>query len=190
MIGTGAKACACSMAFCHASLAAMVTAATSSLDAPALGEPATQGPAQRAERLGVGRQREPGAGTEIRLGAHEQRRDVIVTAGWTQAAVEHAIAQRLDARGRAAGDRAEQALQTAVDALAAALDEAVRVEHQGGAGRERRDRLGVPGQVADARAGARRPSRIRGAPRSGSSSGGGCPALTNRSRSRSGSITA
>ena len=127
-------------------------------------------------------------GAELGLGADEQRRDVVVAARRAQAAVDDAIAQRLEAVAAAPPAR-EQAPQPDVDALAAALDEAVRVEDDRGAGREVDDGLRVHRQVADAE---RRRDALeqRGVPWAGKSSGGGCPALTNRSRPRSGSITA
>ena len=97
LIGTGAKSCACSIAFSHASLAAIVTAATSSGDAPA--SPSQRRSIRRrapsASRSGesVNRALPP----EVGLGADEERRDVVVAARGPQAAVDDAIAQCVEA---------------------------------------------------------------------------------------------
>ena len=114
-----------------------------------LDQPAAQHAPQRRERVGVGREREADRLAQRRLGAHEQRGDVVVDALGPQAGLDDVVAHRVDVAGRAR-QRAEQPREAGVDALVAALDEAVGVEGERGAGREVDDDLRRPADLGDA----------------------------------------
>ena len=94
----GRGAWPCSIAFCTASLAAIVTSATSSGSAPGRLEPAPQGARGRPERGRVAARRQDDVVVGGRDRAHHEQRDV-VGAGRAAGALEHVVGQRLERGG-------------------------------------------------------------------------------------------
>ena len=155
-----------------------------------LDEPAAQHAPQRGQRVGVGREGQADGLAQRGLGAHEQRasRRRRRARGRRHASID-VVAHGIDV-ARRAGQRAQQARQAGVDALVAALDEAVGEERERGAGREVDDDLRRAGRSRRCRAPGRSPPAAAPTSRGRRSAGGGWPALTSRRRPRSGSMTA
>ncbi len=188
VIGTGAKSCACSIAFSHASLAAIVTAATSSGDAPA-------SPSQRRSI----RRRAPSAsrsGESVKRALPPSVGSARTKSAVTSSSPLEGPRQLSTTRSRSASRPSRAAPAAPSRRRSPVSTPSPRRSTRPSVYRT----IAAPGGKSTVVSGCTgrsltpsggvTPSSSDGVPWAGIWSGGGCPALTNRSRPWSGSMTA